>query len=104
MEFAGAGGVLAADQRFNGVRSGGGHIDGVLHPFTSFDIGGDVHTSLSGGCSVDVFGGDIETAGIAGDVVVISHAFATLVEVFRFERSEERRVGKECRCRWSQWQ
>src|SRR5206468_12218230 len=33
---------------------------------------------------------------------VLNRVLATLADSLRF-RSEERRVGKECRCRWWQW-
>src|SRR5437016_14158012 len=29
---------------------------------------------------------------------------ATTATMIRVKRSEERRVGKECRCRWGRWQ
>src|SRR5438270_2905579 len=68
MEFAGAGGVLAADQRFRAeehtseLQSQANLVFRLLHEKE------DVSSRIRSGDDVNVFGGAIETAGIAGDV------------------------------------
>ena len=54
-----------------------------------------LHTPLMSGAN------SIHGIVIAGVVIVAAHATSPLAWVFIFLRSEERRVGKECRSRWS---
>src|SRR5205807_5515026 len=63
------------------------------------------HTRLQGDWSSDVCSSDLTPQGEApGGLFLLDHdGFDVLGrwEVERGPRSEERRVGKECRCRWS---
>ena len=60
-------------------------------------IAGGIASALAGGAMSKLFGGGQKAAsgGIQGDVL------ATDNNTVGMGRSEERRVGKECRSRWS---
>src|SRR5438876_3391588 len=52
------------------------------------------------GRKFQALGRAIERREAPGDVILDRHAFADIVQQQRENRSEERRVGKECRSRW----
>src|SRR5205807_6886191 len=66
------------------------------------------HTRLQGDWSSDVCSSDLfplvlgtDGAGIVAAVGAKVQGFIVGEQVYSYSRSEERRVGKECRSRWS---
>ena len=67
---------------------------------TTKDYGGKKHTYNPYGTLISDVWRDI-SANLAGDLNNAIERFADLFGVEAYSRSEERRVGKECRSRWS---
>jgi len=63
----------------------------------------DWFTCMTGPAAVELTVADVHAAAMHGCVESIRSGVTTLVE-FMYARSEERRVGKECRSRWSPYQ
>src|SRR5438067_12954456 len=66
-------------------------------------IAGGIASALAGGAMSKLFGGGQKAAsgGIQGDVLATDNNTVGMGDAgIKSARSEERRVGKECRCRW----
>src|SRR3712207_9171962 len=66
---------------------------GIATPMFAQEAKGALLTDVDGNTFID-FGGGI-------GVMNIGHTNSRVVEAVKEQRSEERRVGKECRSRWS---
>src|SRR6266487_3857101 len=60
------------------------------------------HTRWTGDWSSDVCSSDLQAPALASPPLLpVDHEPQDFAPATRFHRSEERRVGKECRSRWS---
>ena len=55
----------------------------------------------TGGAWVGLYAGDVRAAYFAETITILLTALSVPASLKLFSRSEERRVGKECRSRWS---
>ena len=95
----------------SGVRTPIGKYGGMLTPFEDYELGGLVvkeavkRAGIDPSLITEVYMGNAE--GIPGNLGRIVALEADLpetvpgIQLDRHRRSEERRVGKECRSRWS---